>query len=370
MNRPLGFGLIALGAVLGGVMLIWLLVTLLGGQTSPGGAVLGLLLAAVLGLPLIGGGLYVLSRGQQEAAEAAEFRTQRRTLGSDRLFRAEQARELEQLARRVEAAGGPPAVQLAARLRDLVRDLEAPGYDQAAWYEAVELGRADQDALGRYDDLLTDGVRQLGELVARLENGEAVLPELRQAVQTWERSFALRSDLLRGRRAPSVAPTDLLRAGPPAPSREALATLGLGDAVSRDGADYLVETSVSYFAGGRTWWLYRLESGRDEAWLYVGPGALSLAWLTPTDAPAEPGSPNLEHDGTACQLEESATAAASVQTRGGPQAGGTVTTWRYTCADGQQLLLERWPDGARAYGGRPIKPSDLEIWPAQVGRGP
>src|SRR5919197_627906 len=142
MNRPLGFGLIALGAVLGGVMLIWLLVTLLGRQTSPGGAVLGLLLAAVLGLPLIGGGLYVLSRGQQEA---------------------------------VEAAGGPPAVQLAARLRDLVRDLEASGYDQAAWYEAVELGRADQDALGRYDDLLTDGVRQLGELVARLEKGEAVL---------------------------------------------------------------------------------------------------------------------------------------------------------------------------------------------------
>ena len=51
-------------------MLLWLAVQLAGGHLTPGGAVLGLLLAAVLGLPLLGGGLYLLSRGPAEADEA------------------------------------------------------------------------------------------------------------------------------------------------------------------------------------------------------------------------------------------------------------------------------------------------------------
>src|SRR6476659_4660873 len=205
-NRALGYGLIALGAVLGGVMLLWLVVTFLGGQTRAGGAVLGLLLAAVLALPLIGGGLYVLSRGQQEAAAAAEFRTQRRTLDADRLFRTGQARELEQLERRVRAVSGPETEQFAARLGDLVHDLEAPAYDQAAWYEAVDLGRADQEALQRYDDLLSEGLRTIGDLVDQLEAGGSVRPDLARAIQAWERDLGRRSDLLLGRRAPTVAP--------------------------------------------------------------------------------------------------------------------------------------------------------------------
>ena len=77
-NRALGLGLVAAGGVLGGIFLLWLLVSLAGGQPGPGGAVLGLLLAAVLGLPLAGGGLYVLSRGQQEASAATNLQTQRR----------------------------------------------------------------------------------------------------------------------------------------------------------------------------------------------------------------------------------------------------------------------------------------------------
>ena len=70
------------------------------------------------------------------------------------------------------------------------------------------------------------------------------------------------------------------------------------------------------------------------------------------------------------KLEETFNAAANVQTRGGPQSGGTVTLWRYVCADGHLLWLERWPDRSRAYSGRPIKTGDLEVWPAQIAEGP
>lgn len=365
-NRALGLGLVAGGGVLGAIMLLWLVVSLAGRQLTGGGAVLGLFLLAVLALPLIGGGLYVLSRGKQEAAAAAEFQTQRRTLESDRLFRAEQARELGQLARRLEALGRPEAAQLAGRLRDLVQDLENPAYDSAAFYEAVALGRADTDALDRYDALLSDGARAMADVVDRLEGGPGDLGELRQAIQNWERDERRRAELLRGRRASAVAPTDLLRAGPPAASAEAVATLKVGDAVSRDGEDYLIETSVSYFAGGRTTWLHRLASGREEAWLYVSPGALSLAWLRAADVAGEPGASPLPHAGATCRLEESGVASAEVRGRGGQQAAGTVSTWRYRCDDGRLLWLERWSDRSLSYSGTPIRPSDLEIWPSEA----
>ena len=364
-NRALGLALIGAGAVLGGIMLLWVLVMLGDGRLTPGGGVFGLFLVAVLGLPLIGGGLYVLSRGKREAAEAAEFSAQRRTLEADRLFRVEQAREIGQLARRVEALGGAETGLVANRLRDLVHDLEKPSYDSAAWYEAVEMGRVDHDLLRRYDDLLTDGVRLMAEQVGRLEQGEPAMPELRRLIQAWERDHARRSDLLRGRPGSLVAPTDVLsaEAGRGSSSTEAVAALKVGDAVSRDGTDYLVETSISYFVSGRTAWLHRLASERDQGWLYVGPGGLSLAWLTPTEVAIEPGAASFVHDGASCRLEESGLADADIRTRAGQETGGSVTTWRYVCADGQLLWVERWPDRTRAYSGRSISPSDLEIWP-------
>lgn len=364
-HRAVAFGLVALGAVLGGVMLLWLLVMLVGGQLAPGGAVLGLLLAAVLGLPLIGAGLYVLSRGKQEAVEEADFLRQRRTLESDRLFRAEQARELAQLADRLEQVGGP-AVGLAGRLGDLVEDLDSPAHDQSGWYEAVELVRADQEALQRYQDLLSDSLRRMGELVDRLKSDQSVLPELERAADSWERDLGRRSALLRGRRAPSVAATDLLGARPTEASGEALAALKAGDAVSREGVDYLVEASVSYFGGGRTWWLHRLSAEQAEAWLHVSPAALSLAWLREVKAEGQPGAAKIEHEGSVCSLEESVIAAASVVVRSGLTTDATVMTWRYRCDNGRLLWLERWPEGDRAYGGEPIAAHDLQIWPASA----
>lgn len=362
------YGLVALGSVLGGIVLLWLIVALAQGQLTAAGAVLGLLLAAVLGLPPVGVGVYIMSRGKQEAAEEADLQGQRRTLEADRLFRAQQARELTQLARRLEQHQGQSASGLVGRLRNLVEDLESPAYDRSGWYEAVELAPADREALERYDEVLSAGARRMAELVDRIEGDRTLLAQLEQAVRAWEGDFSRRSDLLRGRRAAGVAATELLKAGSAEVSGAVLAALKAGDAISRDGVDYLVEASVSYFEAGRTSLVHRLTTEAAEAWLYVAPGGLKLAWLQEAKLGERPGQDKLEHEGTTYVLEESSEAAASIQTRGGMGTKAVVTVWRYRGDDGRLLRVERWPEGDRAYSGRWIVARELEVWAAGPGK--
>jgi hypothetical protein len=76
------------------------------------------------------------------------------------------------------------------------------------------------------------------------------------------------------------------------------------------------------------------------------------------------GDATVVHEGASCSLESSGMAAAEVRSRVGQPSGGAVTTWRYGCDDGRMLWLERWPDGTRVYSGRPIRASDIDIWPS------
>ena len=63
----------------------------------------------------------------------------------------------------------------------------------------------------------------------------------------------------------------------------------MGDAVSRDGLDYVVEAVASSFVDGQTWKLVHLvpsgsESG--EHWLEIAPAVLELTWLDAVAPPA------------------------------------------------------------------------------------
>ena len=188
----------------------------------------------------------------------------------------------------------------------------------------------------------------------------------RATLNSLERDLSARGNLLAGRAAPTVSPADLLAGGES--GGEDVARLAPGDAVSRDGVDYLIETSASYFAGGRTWWLHRLTAEGSAAWLAVGPGASSLGWLEPTSISGEPGRPELRLGEAAYRLEESWTAAVEVRTRQDVQSSGTAVVWRYAAAGGGMLWLERWPDRQVALSGTQIVPRELEIWPATVRR--
>src|SRR5687767_3320295 len=95
-SRGLGIGLVAGGAIVLLLMLVWLAVS----GAESGGIVLGLLLALVLAGPLIGAGIYVLSRQTVERQAAAAFVSRQRILESDRLFRDEVAGALRRLEER------------------------------------------------------------------------------------------------------------------------------------------------------------------------------------------------------------------------------------------------------------------------------
>src|SRR3954453_15296419 len=90
-GRAWGLGLMAVGGVVGGLLVLWLLVSAASGDLRGGGAGLGLVLVAVLALPLVGGGYFLLRRSQVEDVDAARFEARRRLLEGDRLFRQQAA---------------------------------------------------------------------------------------------------------------------------------------------------------------------------------------------------------------------------------------------------------------------------------------
>lgn len=363
-GRAVGFGLIILGVVLGALVFLWLFVNAIGGQLEAGGLVLGLIILAVLALPPVGAGVYLLGRARQEEVEAAGFASRRRVFEADRLFRADVSREFRQLAERLEQLPGEQARRAVTRLRQIVEDLENPGISEASWYEAVHLEDRDLDALRAYDDLVSDGLRRLDALADDLEAGQATAAErLESTIRDVEDQLRLRQELLvRGRRAAAVSPTELLTARQAARGPGTPAELKVGDAITYEGEDYLVEATVTYFSAGRTWRIHRLGDGQAERWLYTSPAGLDLFMLEAMPAP-EPGSESVERDGSRCRLAASGTASATVRTATLEQGGTSVDYWRYACPDETIVWVERWPDALRAYAGPRVRPSALEVWP-------
>ena len=269
-SRPLAWGLIVTGAVLAAIVLLWLVVQLAGGHLTSGGAVLGLLLAAVLGLPLAGGGFYLLSRGSTEVAEASANERLRSLLERDRALALGLVPRPAPARRRLDSRGGSGLLSLAARLNDLAEDLEVPGTSARSGQTSRTL--AARQALGRYDDLVSTALGELAKQIQDIEAAPAGSPGSAERLQTTlnslEQDLSARGDLLAGRAAPTVAAADLMARGETGAAD--VAGLAPGDAVSRDGVDYLVETSASYFAGwlnlvatsfgGRAW--QRLAGGR------------------------------------------------------------------------------------------------------------
>jgi hypothetical protein len=329
-GRALGIGLLAGGLSVLVLMLVWLAVS--GAQS--GGIVLGLLLALILAGPLIGGGVYVLSRQGVERQAAQAFATKRKVVESDRVFRDEIGAALGGLASR------PEMQEL--RLGELADQLTAAYRRGAAWEDVVQLDDANLDILRRYDDLVRERVRRLRDGAPDVA---AVVRELRQAIDQ-------RDDVVRGRMPPTLEPSVLLRSGEPRRGAAALEALRVGDAVSRERDDYVVDAVADYFAEGQRWRLIKLVPTGAETplqWLYVGPGALEIALLEEAE-----GSPQSQTD----------TAVVDVQTRSGKAQGVLVSYVR--ARDGSDLrLAERWPDGTvHAYSGQIIDADDLDVWPA------
>jgi hypothetical protein len=307
------------------------------------------LLTLILAGPLAGAGWYILSRQPGEQRAEVAFMRKQRILDSDRVFRAQTASALRGLA-------SDPALP-GRELRSLADELQDATHGSAAWQALVQLDDGDIETLRRYDDLVRERVRSLRD---DPQSGQHWLRELRQAVDQ-------REDLLvRGRAAPSVDPSVLLRSSPQPALSGGLEQISVGDAVSRETSNYVVENIASYFAEGQRWKLARLVPtgpGASVAWLYVGPGALEVALLDELPAP---GDGPISVDGAQLPEVASGTAVADV-TGGSRTAEGVLVAYR-RFRDGKHLaLVERWPDQTtQAYGGSLINPGDLDVWPASA----
>jgi hypothetical protein len=333
-SRALGIGLLAGGAGISLLLILWLLVS----GVNAGGFVLGLLLILVLGGPLAGAGWYLLSRAPAEQQQALAFSRKQRILDSDRVFRAQTAAALRNI-------GETPALPT-TDLRALADELQDTTHTTAAWQDLVQLDDSGIETLRRYDDLVRERVRRLRD---QPTNPSQALRELRQSIDQRE------DLLLHGRVAAEVAPTALLTTDARPAIGPGLDQIGLGDAISREGMNFLVENLATYFAEGHRWKMARLVPTSSQAgaqWLYVGPGALDLALLEETTTP-----PSLP-------LVASGTAVADVQDRTHSAQGILVSYQRYR-SDPHFAVVERWPDAAdRVLAGDLVNSSDLEYWPA------
>lgn len=338
-GRAVGRALLFGAGLVGAVMVLWLLVS----GASSGGIVLGLLLVLVIAGPLAGAGWWVLARQPAEERAAAQFDTSRQVLDADRVFRKDIVATLRTLGER----NGAPRERLLA----VAQSVEAGGQRE----QTIQLDDAAIDTLRRYDDLVWQRVRRMRDL--------SDARQIEPALGDLQRSLDQRQDLLtRGRLAPGIDPADLLRAAAP---RTDLAEIAVGDAVSRDTNDYVIESMASYFADGARWKLARLVStsdAKDTRWLYVAPGGAEAAVLderSDVQATAE----SVQLSGKTLPLVSSGSAVADVVGSSGSAQGVLVAYRRYQ--SGPDLaLVEEWPDGTRhSYVGETIGPIDLEVWP-------
>jgi Domain of unknown function (DUF4178) len=359
-GRAWALGLMGLGVVVGGLLVLWTVANAATGELRAGGVVFALILIAVLALPPFGAGYYLLRRSAVEERDTGRFETRRRLLEGDRLFRQQAAADLRGVAERL---GGQPAA--AERLRALAATVDGARRDETAWYEADPLADEDLPTLRRYEDTLQAETDRLSDLAVRTLQGEAGAAQaLPASLDRWERTYRQREALLlRGRRGPAVAPEALLRARTPTRGAAALNALALGDAVTVDFEDYLVQGVLSYFADGRTWHLYLLRSGSAERWLWGAPGGLTWAVLDPLPNPPAPGAPTVTFEDATLALAESGNATVDITTTAGAERGVPLEYWRYSGPDRRMVWVERWPREVRAGGGRETLPDTIDVWP-------
>ncbi len=179
-----------------------------------------------------------------------------------------------------------------------------------------------------------------------------------------------RQRALEGRPAPKALPgASMIERG--------LRELRVGDVVTYDGKDFLVEGVLGYDEDGHTWIGGKLTDGADARWMIIGierlgqlqarmlteDSQLELAGYPPETILAENKRYNLEKRGTATvRLSgEIGTLAGAKTTR--PDTVERCRWWLYNGTDDDTLIVEQWGGEYRALRGK-IAPADhLDLIP-------
>lgn len=152
--------------------------------------------------------------------------------------------------------------------------------------------------------------------------------------------------------------------------------LRLGDVISRDERDWIVEGLLLYDEDGHRWSAGRLVDVDDERWLVVGmdrSGTASAQWLS-VAPDIEVGSYPPDTIVTADKrfpLDKRGNATVKIVGAGGDLPGGAVGKaqvarcrwWRYQAPGTDCILIEDWGGDFRALRGQTLRFSDLGFMP-------
>lgn len=367
----LGTALIGVGVGLLALATLWRLSIVLSGNASVSSLIFFVVLALIVAGPFIGAGFYLRNRGAQEAGEATVFAQRRAVVDADVTLRREVGRELDQTLQAIERGARSLTGEAAASARRAQRlltdardDLAQPGYSVASLLEGSAGLSADQLAsVRRYDDLIASQARRLGELSQRLPANGAGAVSLADAAELFVTHVSERETLLgRGQLAATMRPQEMLEAGAiPRRRVEDPVALRLEDAVTYDGADYVVRGVLDYFGGGRRWRSYQLHDGRNERWLEARAEGAQLTWLERHAETLDATSGPLTLNGTTYAPTERGAATVSIESAAGRQEGVLVDYQRFASGP-DALAVETWPDGQRVLVGRTVAREDLDLW--------
>lgn len=363
-GRMLGTALLAVGLVLGLLGVAWMAVNAASGALEAGGFVLGLIFLSVLVVPLVLVGWFLRRRGAVEDLEAADFGQRRRLFERDKIFRQVLQRESHLTGELLGSVAAGLDGQAAQSLRQAqsalagLREAASEPVKESVWLEAAPLDPREAGKVARYDDLLLAAIRRIREEAGEGQSLDAGAAQgLLRLARSAQRQFALRQDLLlRGRGLPAVSPLRLLKGEVPEPGRIAPESLRPGAAVSLGADDYLVTARLTYFAEGREWHALALQGEGGERRLQVELEAPAVLFMEPIGAGRLQGP-----------VDQSGTASVSVDGLAASAEGVVVDYRRTHEADGRTGWWERWPEGERAYVGRGLRVSELQLWPSAVG---
>lgn len=145
-------------------------------------------------------------------------------------------------------------------------------------------------------------------------------------------------------------------------------TLESGDMIDYEGTSYFVTVKYILEENGWRWYEYRLDDGEgNELWFTAedDDGVVKTTIYTPVKAPElEPGSERLSFQGKEYVLEESGTAAGTMETRQDSRSGLQCRYWDYVTEDETEYLsLEKWNDSLEVSIGKPVNEFEYELYP-------
>ncbi len=370
--------MIAVGLVIGALGILWAILAVGGG----GGTIFAIIFFLIIALPLVFGGLFVLSRAKQEEQAEAEIVERRRTLQSESLSRvqladrlARQHDRLQSVLRAALPASNPTNRLLLEdalkRLEGVTAALRSASYERVGVFDTLAADASDAETVRSIDAALDSGTRALEEQVTDLTRALAsgqpntsLVSRLSGTISRLENATNERSRVLTsGEEKPLPTVAELLSGPRPTGVQEPekFTQLKPNDALTYDGTDYVITGRLEWSEGGKTWYTYLLGGGPSESWLLVEQGGTQLGIMRPTQVPPDAGSDAVEVQGARWPLAERGTATVTVTGATGTRGGLFVGYRKYT-GESNYLWVEEWDEGPKAMLGKPEHAENVELW--------